>query len=186
MLVGLHLNFPLLPTTNHQFIHLLFFFYLNCTHLLFFPIFLLWFVSIFPFLFSASFHCFYSPSPLTRRVTIYTNAHSKWLPFVLFQNTQTKTKRKTRVQRKVRNVNANSLPSAVQLFLYGDRARVTADKRESLSVTRLTVLVCLLLFLKPPSLYRLPVRNRHTSSTVFFRHPLTSLSLRFTSLRINR
>jgi len=38
----------------------------------------------FSFLFPAPFHCFYSPSALTRRVTIYTNAHSKWLPFVLF------------------------------------------------------------------------------------------------------
>lgn len=60
--------------------------------------------------------------------------------------TKIKNKRKTRVQRKVRNVNANSLPSAIQLFLYRDRGRVTADKRESLSVTRLTVLVCLYCF----------------------------------------
>lgn len=35
MLIGLHLNFPNVPTTSHQFIHLLFF-YLNCTHLLFY------------------------------------------------------------------------------------------------------------------------------------------------------
>jgi uncharacterized membrane protein len=60
--------------------------------------------------------------------------------------TKIKNKRKTRVQRKVRKVNANSLPSAIHLFLYGDRGRVTADKRESLSVTRLALLVCLYCF----------------------------------------